>query len=106
MPSITQHRLESDLEDFFYRKVRKVGGMVLKIAPTQAGAPDRLVLLPGGSINLVELKTETGTVRDIQRVWHERASTLGVAVYVLRGRGEVMSWLRTQFLREVDGEAV
>ena len=86
--------LEADLESFFNAKVRSVGGLALKLAPTTSGAPDRLVLLPTGQLHLVELKTSSGAVRDIQRLWHARAADIGVRVTVLRGRGEVMAWLR------------
>lgn len=96
--------LERDLEAFFYKKVRGVGGMVLKLAPTTAGAPDRLALLPGSGLFLVELKTSRGDLRPIQRLWHSRAGALGTRVYVLRGRGEVLDWLRTHYAQEIDGE--
>lgn len=68
--------------------------MSIKLAPTRAGIPDRLILLPGGGLHLVELKTTTGAVRPIQAVFHERAAALGVHVAVLRGRGEILAWLR------------
>ena len=87
---------EADLETFFNDKVRAVGGISLKLMPTKSGAPDRLVLLPGNPIFLVELKTESGPLRPIQQLWHSRAADLGVVVPVLRGRGEVLSWLRSR----------
>lgn len=86
---------EADLETFFNDTVRAVGGISLKLMPTKNGAPDRLVLLPGGQTHLVELKTESGPVRAIQLLWHSRAADLGVVVPVLRGRGEVLSWIRS-----------
>ena len=106
MPAATTVRpeLELDLEGFFAQKIKRVGGITLKLAPTQPGAPDRLVLLPGGYLCLVELKTSSGELRPIQRLWHARAAALDVPVYVLRGRGEVLSWLRGTFAREYDGE--
>ena len=87
---------EADLETFFNDKVRAVGGISLKLMPTKSGAPDRLVLLPEGQIHLVELKTESGPLRPIQLLWHSRAADLGVVVPVLRGQGEVLSWLRSR----------
>ena len=96
--------LERDLEKFFAQKIKRVGGITLKLVPTQSGAPDRLVLLPGGYLGLVELKTSSGDSHPIQRLWHSRAAALGIPVYVLHGRGEVISWLRTTFAREYDGE--
>jgi hypothetical protein len=50
---------ESQLETYFVRVVRLVlHGKTFKMAPTVRGVPDRLVLLPGGVVELVELKTE------------------------------------------------
>ena len=92
----TPRPLESNLEVFFNTKVRAVGGISLKLIPTKSGAPDRLALFPGGQISLVELKTESGPLRPIQQLWHSRAADLGVVVPVLKGRGEVMSWIRGQ----------
>lgn len=66
----------------------------MKIAPVMAGAPDRLVLLPGGRVYLVETKTERGSLRPIQRVWHDRAAALGTEVVVLHGAGQVRAWLQ------------
>lgn len=85
---------EADLEAFFNAKVRAVGGIALKLMPTKNGAPDRLALLPGGQVSLVELKTESGPIRPIQQLWHSRAADIGVVVPILKGRGEVLAWLR------------
>lgn len=88
--------LESALESSFRRKVRERGGESYKIDPAHcAGIPDRLVLLPGGRMYLVELKSDSGALRPIQRVWHERAAELGTQVVVLTGMKEVEEWIRT-----------
>lgn len=88
--------LEADLETLFSRAVARAGGITEKLAPTRAGVPDRLVLMPGGHIYLVELKTSTGPVRDIQKVWHERARRrCGVEVIILRGQKEIETWIRS-----------
>jgi hypothetical protein len=83
---------ESALEALLVRAVRSMGGVTSKIAPLVAGVPDRLVLLPGGTMELVELKTETGRVSEIQRVWHARAAEIGTTVIILSGRGQVEAW--------------
>lgn len=86
---------ESPLESFFRRRVRLVGGYTIKLVPVEAGIPDRLVLMPGGRMFLVELKAEDGRVSPIQRVWHSRVHTrYGTRVYVLYGRDDVVRWLR------------
>lgn len=89
--------LESQIEHAFRRRVRAdLGGMVVQLMPTVAGIPDRMVLLPGGRIHLVELKTVTGRLSPVQRAWHVKAAQLGVPVTVLYGLGEVCQWVREQ----------
>jgi hypothetical protein len=85
---------EAALEHYFRRRVIGLGGIARKVMPTDAGAPDRLVLLPGGIMRLVELKTEIGKLRPIQFVWHEKSRHLGTPVAVLYGRDQVDDWLR------------
>lgn len=95
---VKNSELESSLEAYFYLQVRKVlGGIPVKVAPTTVGVPDRYVLLPGGVIKLVELKTERGTVSPRQRAWHRNAlERCGVVVDVVVGRSGVDSWVRIQ----------
>lgn len=92
-PTITNAFLESNLETFFSTAVRRAGGSSIKLAPLVAGTPDRLVLLPGGRMFLVELKAPDGRLSPVQREWHRRAFRLGTAVVVLRGRTEVLDWI-------------
>lgn len=48
---------EKAIEDYLKLKVKQAGGRAYKfVSPGNAGVPDRLVLLPGGRIALVELK--------------------------------------------------
>lgn len=91
---MTPPELEASLEEFFRRRVRLVGGHSVKLAPTEAGVPDRLVVMPGGSIHLVELKSEGGSLSPIQTEYHRRMKKLGVNIVVLKGRDEIMGWLR------------
>lgn len=99
-PSLSE--LESSLEAHFYRTVRMtLGGSVYKMAPTVKGMPDRLVLLPGGRMYLVELKTLTGTKSPSQNLWHQRAAQLGTVVHTLYGRTQVDQWVRER-AQEVD----
>lgn len=84
---------EAQLEKMFYHLVRKHGGMAVKLAPTTAGVPDRLVLWPGGRVHLVELKTDDGPVRPIQKVWRSRAADLGTHVHLLRGADGVRAYV-------------
>jgi hypothetical protein len=96
MREATATELESHLESFFRKRVRLLGGYTVKLAPTEAGVPDRLVIMPGGRMCLVELKTLTGSVSPIQTVWHRKVRRLGAKVHVLYGEAGVIDWLRLQ----------
>ena len=88
---------EAQLERLFRSRVRMVlGGRIEKLAPTTKGMPDRLVLLPGGGLILVELKTEKGKLSPAQREWHLRARRLGTKVVVLRGLEQIQTWVEGQ----------
>lgn len=88
--------LESALEGEFRRLVAGIGGLILKLAPTERGIPDRLVILPGGRMFLVELKVQNRKPSPIQRVMHERMLRRGITVHVLNGSEDVRAWVREQ----------
>ena len=85
---------ENYLEAVFANLVRRMGGVTEKLAPVRRGVPDRLVLLPGGRVELVELKTLSGSLSALQSLWHERAALLGTQVTVLRGQAAIEEWAR------------
>lgn len=73
-----------------------MGGLSIKIVPYWAGLPDRLILLPGGRMFLIETKAPGGRLRPVQRVWHEKAAARGTQVLVLSTLEEVDVWLHQQ----------
>jgi hypothetical protein len=86
--------LESAIERHLRDKVKAMGGMCVKLAPTIAGLPDRMVLLPHGRIYFVELKRPTdGEVSAIQLKRHRDLSQRGFSVDVLWSKSEVDAWL-------------
>lgn len=89
----TRPQLEARLEAHFYNRVRLAGGLAVKLCPNVAGLPDRLVLFPGGRVYFVELKTERGSLRTIQKVLHRRLAELGSPCFVLYGLDEVNAWI-------------
>lgn len=84
--------LERDVERIFARRVRDLGGLSFKLVPFHVGNPDRLVLLPGGRMFLVELKAEGGSLDPAQVVWHRRAAEIGTRVHVVTGAEEARRW--------------
>lgn len=84
---------ESNVETIFARRVRDLGGLSYKFAPVHAGNPDRIVLLPGGLVCLVELKATGERLNPAQVLWHRRAAALGTVVYVVTGAEEARSWM-------------
>lgn len=84
---------ESSIEAVFAKRVRELGGLSFKFAPTVAGNPDRIVLLPGGIVKFVELKADGGKLRPDQILWHRRALDLGTEVDVVTGSAEARNWL-------------
>lgn len=84
---------ESAVERHLIKRVHEVGGMTAKITPVVAGIPDRLVILPGGKIRLVELKKPTGRLRPAQRAWIAKAAKRGVEVIVLWSSAQVNAWI-------------
>ncbi len=84
---------ESALEVRLHRQICDLGGTTIRLLPTVAGMPDRMVLLPDGSAVLVELKTVTGRLRPAQRLWHQRSARRGWPVTVLAGPEEIDAWV-------------
>lgn len=86
--------LENRLETKFYDAVRKIlGGKAFKFAPLVVGNPDRLVILPGGVLELVELKRDGEVPSPKQRHWHAQAAMLGTKVVVVTGEAGIRAWV-------------
>lgn len=85
---------EARIERYLTSSVRARGGHCFKLAPTTAGLPDRLVVLPPGRLLLVELKAPGGRLRPVQVALHERLSAAGVEVAVLASKTQIDNWLR------------
>lgn len=93
--------LESDLESRFVRAVAAVlpSAEVRKATwPGRRGAPDRVVLVPGGRAVWAELKNgTTGRLSGPQRREINTLRSLGFNVWIVRNDGdlgEFIAWLR------------
>ena len=82
---------EKYLEQKLVKKVKSLGGQAYKfVSPSNAGVPDRLVLLPGGKAFFVEVKKpKTGRLSKLQ-IWHKGLiEGLGFKVFVLDDKDRI-----------------
>ena len=75
---------ERDVERRLVRAVRSAGGICPKfVSPGWDGAPDRLILLPGGRMSFAELKAPGKKLRPLQESRMRKLESLGFAVYII-----------------------
>ena len=75
---------EYTVENHLISVTQACGGMCLKfISPGIAGAPDRIVILPGGKIGFAEMKAPWKKPRRLQRNVLRRLYWLGCRVCVI-----------------------
>lgn len=93
---------ESTIEAKLVRMVRELGGLCFKfVSPGNPGVPDRLIILPGGRVVFVELKTEVGRLATIQKWQLEEMRRRGADVRVLKGLEQVKAFVREVMPNEV-----
>jgi hypothetical protein len=87
--------LEKDIEQYLVREVHKRGGLTYKfVSPAARGVPDRIVIIPGGAVWFVELKTETGRLSPLQRRHLKQLRQVGANATVVYGMDGVQQFLR------------
>lgn len=92
--------LENVVEAYLCRRVRAAGGQTIKLVSLNKGTPDRLVLLPGGYLYLVETKRpKGGKLSPAQELFISRAARMGTRVEVLSSTDEVNDWLEAHWER-------
>lgn len=75
---------EKTLESRLRKEIEKRGGKALKLlSQVHRGLPDRLILLPGGWVVFVELKSTGKKPTKLQAHCHEQLEKLGFAVWVV-----------------------
>ena len=75
---------EKLIEQNLVQAVRRMGGIAPKFtSPGWAGAPDRLILLPGGRLAFVEVKAPGKTLRPLQVKRKGQLEALGFRVHVI-----------------------
>lgn len=85
-------RLESSIEARLVRAVARRGGRALKWQGVR-GAPDRIVIMPGGRVVFVEIKGDRGRLTPHQVAMLALLKRLGCETAVVRGVKGVDEWL-------------
>jgi hypothetical protein len=92
--------IEADAEDLLLQSVKRLRGLCFKLKFLgTAGAPDRLVLMPGGRFYFVELKQLTGKLEPSQIVLFPLIEKLGFKVHVLMGVDAVKLFVANELER-------
>ena len=87
---------EKRIERRLVRMTSQMGGMALKfVSPGCDGVPDRLVLLPGCKVGLVELKAPGKKPRPLQVRRISQIRKLGFPVFVVDGMEQIEEVLLT-----------
>lgn len=74
--------LEKDIEAKLKKGIDRLGGECYKFtSPGHAGVPDRLILLPGGTMAFAELKAPGKKERKLQRHVQDQIRAMGFAVF-------------------------
>ena len=90
----TIYHSESQLERKLYDKIKHLGGLPLKfISPGRAGVPDRIVLMPGGKVYFVEMKSSVGQTSIIQDYVFKKFSELGFKVHIINSVESLKNFL-------------
>ena len=82
--------LERDIERYLVRRAVEHGGKASKwVSPGHVGVADRIVLLPGGVVWFVELKTATGRLSPWQKLFAADLRRMGMNYIVIRSKEDV-----------------
>ena len=81
---------EKAIEAYLVRRVKDLGGVCLKYSnPGVVGYPDRVVLLPGGFVVWVELKSKGRKPNRVQQLRIAQLREMGHNVAVVDGKDQV-----------------
>jgi len=86
--------LERDIERYLVRRTAERGGVAYKwVSPGRVGVADRIVLLPGGVVWFVEVKTVTGRLSEMQKIFAADMARLGQNYVCLWNKDQIDGWL-------------
>ena len=85
---------EKQIEQKLVKAVKAAGGIAPKlVSPGFDGMPDRMILLPGGRVGFVEVKSPGKEPRPLQAARHRMLRRLGFKVYVLDDEKQIQTIL-------------
>ena len=86
--------LEKNIEAYLVKSVRRIGGIAYKfVSPANRGVADRVVVLPGGGVIFVEVKSATGKLSPLQEQFAKDMQRLGQNYIVLNSREAVNAFI-------------
>jgi hypothetical protein len=87
---------EKVLEKYLVSEVKSLGGWAVKLlSGLVTGLPDRLILLPGGVVAFVELKTTGKKATPRQLIVHKKLMQLGFRVEVLDSKEGINNFINS-----------
>lgn len=84
---------EKVLEAALRTSVKAKGGIAIKLLPSLAGLPDRMVLMPRGRIWFIELKTTGYRLKPLQKWWRNYLRSLGFEWRFIDRESNLLSFL-------------
>ena len=85
---------EKVLEKYLVSEVKSLGGWAVKLlSGLVTGLPDRLILLPGGVVAFVEVKTTGKKATPRQLIVHKKLRALGFRVEVVDSREGINNFI-------------
>lgn len=103
--------LQKEVVKYLRLELRHIGGIIyavpngdkrdaiigarLKQEGVLAGVADLHILLPGGKIIFVEMKTKTGSQSDNQKLFQKQVETLGFEYLIWRSIDDAILWVKT-----------
>ena len=87
--------LEKDVEAHLRNEVLKLGGKAYKfVSPANRSVPDRIIIMPGGRVIFVEVKTTKGKLTKGQEREIKFLADMGCSVFTVYGKKEVDEIIR------------
>jgi Holliday junction resolvase-like predicted endonuclease len=87
-------RMEKHIEAYLVKRVKELGGIAYKfVSPARRGVADRLVVLPGGVVWFIEVKTEEGRLSPLQKIFAADMERLSQNYICLWSKQQVDGWI-------------